>query len=1067
MRRFRLPGWPGFVWTFPWPRPVPGRLRPVSRLSRLVAILVACLAGLVLPVHGVSPVIVRQPSPRDVAAGASLLAEVEVSGDEPLAVQWYRDGIPVPGATRGLLEIQDAKRTNSALYHAVITNAQGAVTSRVVSLTVDLPGSELVLRPRGQLFNERGNYSAGVQVRGKHAFVVHGYWPGLRVIDIAVPDSPRLVAELRTPGDPFDIALTGHHALIADRGALLIVDVSDPLQPKLVRSFRMPGSLTSSVRVEGKHAFVGNEGAGLVILDISNPADPRILSQFRGLGRANGIDLRDGIAFVANYLDGVDVVDVRNPAEPIGLRRFSAFEGLAFGVAVRDSAAYLVDVVQGLTVVDLTNPEVARRAGRIRGVSWGLELAGSYLFMADRLGGSTPTAGVRVFNIGDPLNPAAMGRYAEFGPVDKVFVHGNRLFTVGNRFGIIDVDFTRLAPVISTASAHWRPILGTGLRLEAAVSGAEPLSFQWLKDEVPIPGATNSTLELAKVSWSDGGRYVIRASNPSGTNSGAPVTVEVQKMPQTLTWSSPGPGLALRWHQPVPLVATASSGLPVRFRVRSGPALMTDGTVTATHSGTIVLEAAQEGDASHAPVTVVRSLNRAAVTGELIGQWPGIPQSSAMDVFVQANRAYVALGFLGLGIVDVRDPSGPVYLGGLDTLGLAQSVRLADELACVAVGDAGPVGDAGLQVVNLADPFTPSLMGRFETPGSAQDVQVVGQLAYVADYSAGVEILDLSNPGMPVRLGGVDTSGTAVGVHVLGNLVYVADGRAGLQVLDVANPSSPVRLGGYDTAGVANQVQAVGDLAFVADGDSGLQVIDVSSPGSPVRLGGFDTSGIAYGLHVVGSLAYVADGDSGIQVLDVSHHEEPARVGGIDTAGSARSVYVAGNLAYVADGGAGLQIIRFDPVRLSQDLTFDLPQQVSIATSRVSLRAVSSVGLPVTFRVVSGPATVDGDSMSLTGVGTVVVRAEQAGDEQFLPAGVERAITVLPDSVPLRLEAPSLAPDGSLRFDLQGPPGAVVIVQRSPDLRSWVPLSTNTLPGLIGAPVGTGGETGFFRVILR
>jgi len=39
----------------------------------------------------------------------------------------------------------------------------------------------------------------------------------------------------------------------------------------------------------------------------------------------------------------------------------------------------------------------------------------------------------------------------------------------------------------------------------------------------------------------------------------------------------------------------------------------------------------------------------------------------------------------------------------------------------------------------------------------------------------------------------------------------------------------------------------------------------------------------------------------------------------------------------------------------------------------------STSGLPVTLEVVSGPALVEGHELTVTGVGTVVLRASQAG----------------------------------------------------------------------------------------
>jgi hypothetical protein len=50
------------------------------------------------------------------------------------------------------------------------------------------------------------------------------------------------------------------------------------------------------------------------------------------------------------------------------------------------------------------------------------------------------------------------------------------------------------------------------------------------------------------------------------------------------------------------------------------------------------------------------------------------------------------------------------------------------------------------------------------------------------------------------------------------------------------------------------------------------------------------------------------------------------------------------------------------------------------------INASASSGLPVELTVVSGPATITGNKVSLTGIGTVVIAANQPGNRDYLPA---------------------------------------------------------------------------------
>jgi hypothetical protein len=55
----------------------------------------------------------------------------------------------------------------------------------------------------------------------------------------------------------------------------------------------------------------------------------------------------------------------------------------------------------------------------------------------------------------------------------------------------------------------------------------------------------------------------------------------------------------------------------------------------------------------------------------LQGKWPEHTRGYAYDVMVVGNRAYLALGFGGLVILDVSDPASPVPLAECNTSGQA------------------------------------------------------------------------------------------------------------------------------------------------------------------------------------------------------------------------------------------------------------------------------------------------------------------------------------------------------------------------------------------------------------
>ena len=156
-------------------------------------------------------------------------------------------------------------------------------------------------------------------------------------------------------------------------------------------------------------------------------------------------------------------------------------------------------------------------------------------------------------------------------------------------------------------------------------------------------------------------------------------------------------------------------------------------------------------------------------------------------------------------------------------------------------------------------------------------------------------------------------------------------------------------------------------------------------------------------------------------------------------------------------------VARVLPTRVNQTISFAaLPDQF-LPVGRVALQASSSAGLPVGFSVRSGPAELAGTELTLTGEGTVVVRAFQEGNSQtFAAAPVDRSFRVVP---PLGLE-PAWAGEvrlypnptrNMLRLDLPtgrawqqvqvvAASGAVVQTQRNAALSGTLLLDLEALP---------------------
>ncbi len=83
-----------------------------------------------------APVIHTQPVARTVGVGGSTTLTVNADGEAPLSFQWYRDGVPVDGATDSSLVLENASAEAAGSYSVVVTNSKGQVTSNAVRVDV-------------------------------------------------------------------------------------------------------------------------------------------------------------------------------------------------------------------------------------------------------------------------------------------------------------------------------------------------------------------------------------------------------------------------------------------------------------------------------------------------------------------------------------------------------------------------------------------------------------------------------------------------------------------------------------------------------------------------------------------------------------------------------------------------------------------------------------------------------------------------------------------------------------------------------------------------------------------
>jgi rhamnogalacturonan endolyase len=139
---------------------------------------------------------------------------------------------------------------------------------------------------------------------------------------------------------------------------------------------------------------------------------------------------------------------------------------------------------------------------------------------------------------------------------------------------------------------------------------------------------------------------------------------------------------------------------------------------------------------------------------------------------------------------------------------------------------------------------------------------------------------------------------------------------------------------------------------------------------------------------------------------------------GVTYNGSPTAPTNAGSYAVVATvndanyfGGAADTLVI---AKASQTITFPNPGAKTYGDPPFALTATASSGLPVSYAVVSGPATVSGSTVTLTSAGSVTLRAEQGGNANYLAApSVDVTLNVAKGAATVTLTNLTQAYDGT------------------------------------------------------
>ncbi len=204
------------------------------------------------------PSIYSPPENQTVNAGTNAIFSVVAAGAPPLHYQWLRNGVVIPGAMGSSYLRTNVQPADSGSYSVMVTNAAGAITSIVASLTVN--DKPIVLsQPQNQIVNVGSSVTFSVTASGGLPFLYQWYFNGLNPISGATNSSFVITNVQDSAAGSYAVLIANNYGYVPSSPAQLIVNhLPIPLAPVLPR----PAKRGSKLRIG---SFIGSDPDGDVV----------------------------------------------------------------------------------------------------------------------------------------------------------------------------------------------------------------------------------------------------------------------------------------------------------------------------------------------------------------------------------------------------------------------------------------------------------------------------------------------------------------------------------------------------------------------------------------------------------------------------------------------------------------------------------------------------------------------------------------------------------------------------------------------------------------------------------
>jgi hypothetical protein len=484
-----------FPRTYQWRRdgtPIPGATQATYTIAAVTtadaagySVVIANSEGSVtsqsatLTVNAATAPVLYSYTPYDATAtqGSGVTLSPSLSnGSSPFTYQWLKNGTVVPGATSSQLTFTAVAATDAGRYSVIVSNVAGSATSREAALTVNAPTPITIYsQPSSQTLYLGQSLSLNVSINGSSPITYQ--WQKNNVAIAGATGSYFSISSVTTSdAGTYNVVLTNPAGSVTSTGAT--VTVSPPVAPTITTQ-----PVSQSVPFNGSFN-----------LSIQATGSPPLTFVWK----------KDGVAVTgsgSSYYSGYSATPAQSGSYTVTVSN---------GAGSVTSNPATIAVAAALAPTITTPPadqQVSVGLSASFSVTYNSTGTGSLTFQWLKNGAAIAGANSSYFSI-NAVKDSDAGNYSVI-----ITSAGGSVTSVAAKLTVLPPA----APKVTYWPSDYTATLGQNANFGVSnINGTPPFSYQWLKDGVPIAGATGAYYNIQSVTQADLGTYTLIISNDGG-----------------------------------------------------------------------------------------------------------------------------------------------------------------------------------------------------------------------------------------------------------------------------------------------------------------------------------------------------------------------------------------------------------------------------------------------------------------------------------------------------------------------------------------------------------------------